>query len=226
MAEDTVAGIFGKAALGSAVGFVLYVLVTGRGSRGDGRGRDSSLPPLPRDAEPLLYVVVESAEAQKLPRPPDLFTRARRDVRFRRLDLGAAKLSPDEIYRRMSDLLRREQGEGTPPISVDELIARVRAGGRDDVRLISTGAIRTGTRDDALDALMSAGIKHWRLWVEALGDRKVGQLPKPPRWDLYGKGDPIDNPVGTASWGLALPEPHVSGDGRGHYGLQWSGYPR
>lgn len=231
MAEDRVAGILGRAALGGAVGFALFFLVTGLGSRERGRGRDSSLLPLPRDAEPLLYVVVESEDAQKLPRPPDLATRARRDVRFRRLDLGAAKLLPDEIYRRMSDLLRREQGEGIPPISVDDLIARVRAGGRDDVRLISTGAIRAGTRDDALNALMRAGIKNWKLWVEAPADRRPGQPPKPPRWDLYGEGDPVDNPAGTASWGLALPEPRVSGDGRGHYGRQWWldacwGYPR
>src|SRR4029077_3137854 len=129
-----------------------------------------------------------------------------------------------EIYRRMADLLQREEKGGIPAISVDELIARVQAGGRDDVRLINTGEILAGTMNDARDALMSAGIKHWTLWVESPADRKPGKPTSPPRWELFDKDSAVSNPDGRGHYlfqpvrTALLPELQVSGEGRGYYG--------
>lgn len=120
-------------------------------------------------------------------------------------------------------------------MTLDEAIARIKAGGRDDVRLMTSGAMRSGTWDDAKDALMAAGIKHWLLWEEAPADRKPGAPAKPPRWELFDKHDSVGNPDkkghylvenrGTAYWNIkgdSDPAPRVSGNGRGHYGVSRS----
>ena len=134
----------------------------------------------------------------------------------------------------MSDVLRRERDKGTPPLSLDDVIARIKAGSRDDVRLISSGSIRRGTWNDVKDGLMAAGIKHWLLWQEFPADRRPGEPSKPSRWDLYDKVAAVGNPDkaghylvanrGTAYWNLARPAgskdpaPRVSGNARGEYG--------
>lgn len=242
MAEDSLVGGLGKLVLGGAAGFALYLLVTGLGFGGRGRGEDRGegepitspprpAPQLPKDDVPLLFVVVHPdgwKEASKLPDPT---SRARRDAVFRRIELGNAEVSIDALYMRMTDVLRRERDKETPPLLLDDVIARVKAGARDDVRLITTGGLRQGTWDDVKDALMLAEIKHWLEWHEWPSDRKPGDPPKRPRWDLYDKVDAVGNPNktghylvenrGTAYWNLADPAPHVSGRGisvgRGYY---------
>lgn len=244
MAEGSLAEGLGKVMLGGAVGFGLYLFITGLGfggagrgtGRGEGRGETSPPPgppmppPLPKDDRPLLYVLVEQS-----PQPaigPDPMTRSRQAAGFRRLDLGATEMSPDDLFARMTDVLRRERAAAIPPISIDDLIARVKAGGRDDVRLISTGRERSGTFDDVLDALMAAGINHWKIWREAPADRKPGDPPKQPHWNGFRKVDAVGNPdknghflvadMGSAGWNLSrvdgAKEPRVSGNARGRYG--------
>lgn len=245
MTDDST-GIIGKVVLGGAVGFALFLLGTSWGTRGRGIGGGEEAPSPPRpipipaptprstskDKEPLLYVVVESEDVGKPPASTDVATRARSNVRFRRLDTDA-KVAPAEIRRRMAELLQREEKDGIPPISVDEVIMRVQAGGRDDVRLINTGQIRARTMNDARDALMSAGIKHWILWEEAPADREPGKPTSPPRWELFDKDSAVTNPDNRGHYlfqtirSALLPEeskPQISGEGRGYYGRSWGMY--
>lgn len=249
MSDNSLARGAVKFSLGAAAGFGLYFLIRnlrlggGFGLGGEspsagpsGSSREPSTPSIPRDEKPLLFVVVHPdgfTEAAKLPDPTE---RARRDAVFRRLDLGTAEVSADDVNRRMSDVLRREREKGTSPLLLDDVIARIRAGGRDDVRLITTGNIRSGTWDDVKDALMATGIKHWLLWQEYPADRRPGVPSKPSRWDLYDKVSSVGNPDvrghylvenrGSAYWNLAAPgssasSPHVSGHrARGQYGTQ------
>ena len=263
MAENSSAEGVVKFGLGLGVGFGLYLLIRNLGfggglgfggERGDaGRGDGASAPPqpssppmpepLPRDEQPLLYVAIHPADFKAGSKLSDPASRARLDAVFRPIDLGTAKLSVDEVYLRMSDALRRGRDQGTPPLSLDEVIARVQAGGRDDVRLITTGNIRSGTWDDVKDALMTVGIKHWLLWKEAPADRKPGEAPTPSRWDLYDKVAAVGNPDktghylvenrGSAFWNLSHPAdvkdpaPRVSGNVRGEYGRgHYRGYGR
>jgi hypothetical protein len=53
-------------------------------------------------------------------------------------------------------------GEHSPPFSVDELIARVRAGDRSDVNLHVRGTVIQKTYDAAMDRLKAAGIVVFR----------------------------------------------------------------
>ena len=251
MAESSPAAAVGKFGLGLGVGFALYLLIRNLGfGGGDGRGDGTAatpsgppvpappptprLPPIPRDDQPLLYVAVHPDGFKEASKLADPSSRARLDSIFRRIDLGTAELSADEVYRRMTDVLRRERDKGTPPLLLDDVIARIKAGGRDDVRLITPGSIRQGTWADVKDALMAAGIKHWLLWQEVPADHRPGEPPKPSRWDLYDKVDAVGNPDktghylvenrGTAYWNLGRsagskdPAPRVSGNARGQYG--------
>lgn len=260
MADNSSAETISKFGVGVLVGGALYFLVRNLGFGGFGFGgsagsRDEgtagprpgpSVPPvpgppvpIPRDARPLLYVVAEPDGLHELSKLADPTSRARVEAIFRPVELGTAELSADDVYRRMSDVLRRGRDADTPPLSIDDVIARVKAGGRDDVRLISTGAIRQGTWDDVKDALMAVGIKHWLLWQEAPADRKPGQPAQPSRWDLYDMFTAVGNPDknghylvekrGTAFWNLSKnpTAPVVSGsagNARGHYGaVTWLG---
>ena len=257
--EDSTAEGILKLGLGIGVGFGLYLLIQNFGfggfgfggtrdtrgaGRGDGQGAASPPPappsfpsssppvppPIPRDDQPLLYVVVHPDGFQEASKLPDPTSRARADAIFWPIDLGTAEVPADELYRRMSDVLRREQDQRTTPLSLDDVIARIQAGGRDDVRLLSPGSIRQGTWDAVKDALMAAGIKHWILWREAPADRQPDVPPKPSRWDLYDKVSAVGNPdqtghylfqkSGTAYWNLARADaaPRVSGNARGEYG--------
>ncbi len=253
MAENSSAETVSKFGVGLGVGFALYFLIRNfgfgggfgfGGASGDGTAAPGTAapepsaplppPPISRDVQPLLFVAVHPDGFKGTSKLLDPASRTRRDAIFRRIDLGTAELSPDEVYRRMSETLRRERDKGTPPISLDDLIGRVKAGGRDDVRLVTPGSIRQGTWDDVKDALMAAGIKHWLLWQELPADRRPGEPPKLPRWDLHDKVDAVGNPDkagrylvenrGTAYWNLerpaagSNPAPRVSGNARGQYG--------
>ena len=193
--NNSAAGSIGKGVLGFDVGFaLLYLLRLGggfglggrRGEEGAGRGPEvpspAPGPPQPRDAEPLLFVVFHPEGFKERDKAPDPAERARRDAAFKQIDLGAELVEAEEIYRRAGRAIR---DAATRPLSIDEVAARVKAGGRDDVRLVNMGSIRSGTWDDALMTLTDAGINHWRLWQEAPADRKPGSAPTAPVWDLY-----------------------------------------
>lgn len=250
MAENSFAATVGKFGLGAGVGFGLYWLFRnlgfgegggfggGRGERDAGQGPEAPVPspptPLPKDTEPLLFVVLHPEGLTDFGKGPDVATRAQRDAVAQLIDLGTETLTPREIYRRAGAVIRDKTSR---PLSIDELIARIKAGSRDDVRLINMGSIRSGTWTDVLDALMSAGINHWKLWEQAPADRqpsghRPAEPPKGPKWDLYTRMRGVGNPnkdghylfenAGTAYWGLdrridGKEPPLVSGWGRGQY---------
>lgn len=252
--NDSVVGDVGKGVLGIGVGFALYFLIRnfrfgggfgiggGAGDREEGRGTGGpSIPvgpePLPKDVEPLLFVVFHPPGLKDTDdRAADVATRARREAAFHRIDLGTEEIRPRAIYRRAGAAITNKS---LKPLSLDDVIARVKAGGRDDVRLINMGSIRSGTWGDVLDALMGGGIKHWTLWEQAPADRQPsGRRPaepyKGPTWALHNKHHSVGNPdkkghylfdnVGTAYWNLdrsldpADAPPKVSGNTRGYYG--------
>ena len=254
MAENSTAETLGKLTLGVGVGFGLYWLIRNFGFGGFGLGGGGgdartdggsapsqpapALPPRPKDAQPLFFWMVPVANTPRS-KQLDPSARTRDDARFYLWELGADEFTQDEFQRRLgtfvTDVVRG--GKGTP-MSVDEVIARVKAGGRDDVRLDTSGATIQRTWDDAKDALMAAGIKHWILWKESPADRKPGKPPTPARWELFDKGTAVDlNPtknghyyvdrVGTAYWNLRKDlAPHVSGNTRGCYGRSGVGWGR
>ena len=238
MAENSAAGGVVKFGLGLGVGFGLYLLIRnfgfggglglgGGGARGEGQAPSapgpSETPPIPQDEQPLLFWVEPSddlkqrGERSKLADPA---SRTRDDARFYLLDLSAVSTA-DQLKKRVSELVKKVLDKELPPLSLDDVVARIKAGGRDDARLMSSGAILSGTWDDAREALLSAGIKHWLLWEERPADRKPGDPPKLPRWDLFDevwqRGTPPSK--GSAYWNLrgTDPAPHVSGVGRGQY---------
>lgn len=258
MARGSFAGNVGKGALGVGFGFALaYFLRLGGGfglggGRGEGRGEGAPSPPpapgppvppappsLPKDDLPLLFWMFNPTGFKGLSKLPDPTSRAREDARFLQLDFGKDELSQDAFRARVSARLRSVPDyKSSPAMSIDDVIARIKAGGRDDVRLMTSGATVSGSYDDVKDALMAAGIKHWELWEEAPADRKPGEPAKAPHWNLFDKGKAADlNPdkkghyhfenVGTAYWNLSRngkPPPTVSGSvrktssfGRGYY---------
>lgn len=252
MADDSRGSGLGKLFFGGAVGFGLYMLVTGLGfggfgrgtGRGAGEGRADEAPPAPgpplpappppppKDELPLLFWMFNPQGFTGLSKLADPTSRAHTDSRFLQIDLGTAELSPAALHARVSERLRRDPNyKAGPSMTIDDVIARVRAGGRDDVRLMTSGGTISGTYEDVKDALMAAGIKHWQLWEEVPADKKPGAPAKPARWDLYDKGRAADlNPDkqghyhfenrGTAFWNLAKEAPRVSGNGRGQYGAR------
>jgi hypothetical protein len=151
MAESSVAEGLGKVVLGGAVGFALYYLITGLGfgglgfgglgfggrgrGRGEGRGEapdPSPLPPVPP------------------PRPRD-------DKRLLFL-----MTEPRAVGHPTGFQSRLGNGQLDPKIyTVEELIERVKAGGRSDVDLRATGAVIQGPWDDARARIRQAGIKIW-----------------------------------------------------------------
>lgn len=254
MADNSAAETLGKLTLGIGAGFGLYWLIRnfGFGDFGLGGGPGDahtdggsapsqsgpSLPPRPRDTQPLFFWM-EPVPNKPRSKQADPIARTREDARFYLLELGPEEFTQDDLHRRLGTFAKDVvRGNGTP-MSVDEVIARIKAGGRDDARLATSGATIQGTWDDAKDALMAAGIKHWLLWTEAPADRKPGKPPTPARWELFSKGAAADlNPdknghyrfeqVATAYWNLRKdPEPpRVSGNARGHYGRPMTGWSR
>lgn len=254
MAENSTAATIGKFGLGLGAGFGLYWLIRNLGfgagggfggERGEGTGAPtpgpspeiSAPPSIPRDEVPLLLVASHPKGATDFGKLPDPTSRARHDVVLHRLDLGTEDMALDEMYRRMGAMLR---SGNVPAMSLDEAIARIKAGGRDDVRLITPGSIRQGSWDDVLDALMAAGINHWKVWKDLYQPHEKpypGYVWRSPHWELYGPVSAVDNPNkaghylvtnrGTAYWNLTQAKdgkeaPRVSGWGRGHYGANRS----
>lgn len=133
MAEDSAAASFGKVVVGGAVGFALYLLISGLGlggrGRGDGRGEEPASPPTPparpRDDKRLSFVMV----APTKPGGPAGFRLQGND--------------PKKIY------------------SIDDLVARVKDGGRTDVELRAAGDVIQGPWDDARDRVKRAGLTVW-----------------------------------------------------------------
>lgn len=54
-------------------------------------------------------------------------------------------------------------------MTIDQVIARVRSGGRDDVDLLAAGDARHGDVDAAMKALATAGIKIWNREAQGAG---------------------------------------------------------
>jgi len=236
-----------KFGLGIGAGLGLYWLIThvgfggsgpGGGGLGTADGRAEGKPqpqppaptPLSKDDLPLLFWVEAPTVRSKLSDP----SRAQADASFHLVDLGAAEVPGDQLRQRIVEALSRAKAK--PPLRLDAMIARVRAGGRDDVRLMTSGGTIHGIWDDVKDALMTAGIKHWLLREEFPSDRKPGAAPKPPHWELFGKGAPDLNPDKNGHYHVELKSlsfwnvakmldklaPHVSGYGdRGHYAITW-----
>lgn len=136
MADDSVGESFGKVVIGGAVGFALYFLVTGLGlGGGGGAGRG------------------ESGRGEAPFPPPPRPTDATR--------LAFVMTEPTAVGRPVGFQLR-DGGKLDPKIyTVDELIARVKEGGRSDVELYATGAVIQGPWDNARERIRTAGLKVW-----------------------------------------------------------------
>ncbi len=147
MAEESAAESFGKAVLGGAVGFALYILVTGLGlgGRGEGRGEGGR-----GRGEPL-------AEPPSVPSPPP----PPRPKDEKRLTLVMMQPTASGPESPMSFRLK-DDDPSTKTYSLEEAIARIRSGGRSDVNLRIRGSVRAGSADAALELLRRAGIQVWK----------------------------------------------------------------
>lgn len=143
MSRSSFAGNFGKVVLGGAAGFALYFLFgrggLGFGESGDGEGRgEPRLPTEPPAVPP--------------PSPPP--TRPRDEARLN--------------YVLSSAGLEQRDANWKPPAvkkiyALEEVIARIKDGGRSDVTLKVSGDAREGTLRDVLAGLKQAGIDVYRL---------------------------------------------------------------
>ena len=169
MARGSIAEGFGKVVLGGAVGFGLYMLITGLGfgglGRGEGAGRgeaEGPPPPAPPAAPP------------PPPRPKD-------DKR-----LSFVMIEPKVLGHPMGFRLR--DGDPKKTYSLDELIARVKEGGRTDVELRASGAVIQGPWDEAQERIKSAGLKLWLVETSpAAPQHVVGFLPRANDRGQYGR---------------------------------------
>jgi hypothetical protein len=128
VADDSAAAGLGKLVLGGAVGFGLYLLITGLGFGGLGRGEGQGEVPLPirpRDAQRLNFLLSSRG--------------------FESRDADWKPTTPPTIY------------------TVNELIARVKDGGRADVALRILGSAIQRDVDAALAALKQGGIDVWKM---------------------------------------------------------------
>jgi hypothetical protein len=129
----------GKALFGGAVGFALYFLITGLGfgfggGRGGGRGVGEGEPPAPPPSPP---------------RPKD-------EARLSFL------MTEPSAPGHPTGFQLRAGGKLDPKLyAVEELIARVKEGGRSDVELRASGAVIQGPWDAARAAVKRAGLTVW-----------------------------------------------------------------
>jgi hypothetical protein len=144
--SDSVAASFGKVVFGVIVGFELFLLATGFG-RG-GRGEGSPTPP--STALPV----------SRPPRPSD-------DKR-----LSFVMIEPNVLGQSMRFRLR--DGDLKKTYVLDELITRVKAGGRTDVELLASGAVIHGAWDEALNLIKRAGLTVWRAEPSPFVSAHVG----------------------------------------------------
>jgi hypothetical protein len=124
VAEGSLAEGLGKVMLGGAVGFGLYLFITGLGfggtGRGEGRGAGAgpAVPPSrAKDQEPLQFVL-----------------------------------------RSTGLHLRVDDPKTAKTYSLEEVIARIKEGGRADVELTISGGAREGTVEAVRTGLRQAGI--------------------------------------------------------------------
>lgn len=123
---------FGNAILGGAVGFALYFLITGLGF-GGGRG--------------------EGGGAGEGPSPP---SRPKDEARLSFL------MTEPSAPGHPTGFQLRAGGKLEPKLyAVEELIARVKDGGRSDVELRASGAVIQGPWDAAREAIKRAGLAVW-----------------------------------------------------------------
>lgn len=131
MANDSVSEGFGKAVLGGAVGFALYFLIAGFGFGGRGRGEGEAPSPSPP------------------PRPKD-------ETRLSFL------MTEPRVFGHPAGFQLRTGGKLEPKLyAVEELIARVKEGGRSDVELRASGAVIQGPWDDARESIKRSGLTVW-----------------------------------------------------------------
>jgi len=149
VSRESAASGLGKVVVGGAVGFGLYMLVTGlgfggwgRGGRGDSgedTGTSAPLPPArPRDPQRLNFLLstkgLEERDADwKIPSVPKIY-------------------------------------------SVEDAIARVKDGGRSDVTLRISGSTIQGVVDATLAALKRAGIVVWKMTGASPPARVAGNV--------------------------------------------------
>ena len=175
MAENSAAGGVVKFGLGLGVGFGLYLLISNLGLGGGlGFGGERG----------------DAGRGEATPPPP--MPRDEQRLEF-------VMVAPTTLDNKTPAF----RGPGDKIYSLDEMIARIKAGGRTDVLLKVRGDVISGPADDAETQIKQAGIDLWK--------------PAPP--PLFPEQQPTDvkpDPVKT-----------VSGNARGEYGRgNYRGYGR
>lgn len=164
MAENSVAENFGKVVLGGAVGFALYLFVTGLGlggrGRGEGEGRDEGRGE-GRDEVPPTAPSSTAPSRPKEHETPPLPPTPLRPKDSTRLTFVMTQPLAGEPYNPMTFLLPADG----KTYSLGGLITRVKAGGRSDVALKIRGDVRTGSADEALAFIKKAGLEVWEEGV-------------------------------------------------------------
>lgn len=150
MAERSAGEDFGKLVLGGAVGFALYLVATGLGF-GTGRGSGTGTGPSPSPT----------------PTPPQPTTPAPFPKDTARLAFVMTGPTTPPHTQPMTFQLR---GDLARTYLIDDLVARVKAGGRSDVSINFRGDVLQGAIDAARAAIKHAGLQSWE---EAAGAPKV-----------------------------------------------------
>jgi hypothetical protein len=150
--ENSAAESLGKLGLGLGVGAALYFFITGLGFGGRGRGRGEGRG--------------EGRDVSELPVPPVTPPVPVRPRDEKRLNF---------LLSTRGFELRDENWKPTSPAksySLEEVIFRVKEGGRSDLALKASGAVIQGAYDSALERLKQAGIVVWKV--------EAGPVPPPP----------------------------------------------
>lgn len=166
MAENSAGGSVVKFGLGLGVGFGLYLLISNLGLGGGlGFGGERG----------------DAGRGEAAPTPPPPMPRDEQRLEF-------VMVAPTTLDNKTPAF----RGPGDKIYSLDEMIARIKAGGRTDVLLKVRGDVISGPADDAEAQITQAGIDLWK--------------PAPP--PLFPERQPAD----------VNPEPvKVSGNARGQY---------
>jgi hypothetical protein len=141
MGRNSIAGAVGKSMLGVGFGFALYYLVTGLGFGAGGRGEGEGL------GEPT-----SPTEPPSVPPPPP--ARPKDETRLNFV-LSATGLEQRDANWRPPAMKKI--------FTLDEMIARIKDGGRSDVTLKISGDVREGTLRETLSRLKQVGIDVYKL---------------------------------------------------------------
>ena len=136
MAENSSAETVSKFGVGLGVGFALYYLIRNLGFGGGGLGG--------------LGFGGGEARGEGAPVPPPMPRDAQR--------LEFVMVGPTTL----DDKTMAFRGPGDTIYALEELIARIKAGGRTDMSLKVRGDVISGPADDAAAALKRAGIDLWK----------------------------------------------------------------